>query len=396
MLKFTINTKDLKTMMEKAMTGIDKKSKLETMKRLYFQIDENNTLRILGTDLVHYVEVAEDVVFDTEAGVFGIDIEDIKVLTKMSGLIKIEDVSTDKTSKISVTCGKKILTIPKYGNVDIFLPNMDDTEEEIVSVKENWLLETVAKLNTFTKDESHSLLEAFHFNLALGRVEAVDGYRIGTRKLTNEMIITNDLTSTNAIMLHKMCVPVFKKIMDKKSEAKIIISQDQKYIKIQGKGFTYITKKLEGKYYDVKHFFDINTSYHFFADRKNMVENMKYNTDLAKMDKDVKRPVLLMRMNDKLYSCLTTSKYEAIDELTVTDNTMKDGYSIGFDPQFLTEIFETVDTEKPECIGDTSKSPLIIKGNEYQFLVLPVNFSSDLYDKYHMVITTMTYHTDFM
>ena len=51
---------------------------------------------------------------------------------------------------------------------------------------------------------------------------------------------------------------------------------------------------------------------------------------------------------------------------------MKDNFYIGFDPQFLTDAFNIVDSDKPLCFGTGSKAPLLINGNEYKILVLPV------------------------
>ena len=45
---------------------------------------------------------------------------------------------------------------------------------------------------------------------------------------------------------------------------------------------------------------------------------------------------------------------------------------MGFNPLFLMEAFNIIDTDTPECILNSPKVPMVIKGNEYNFLVLPV------------------------
>lgn len=99
MMKFTIYAKVLKEMIEKAATTIDKKSVLENLRRLYMQIDKNETLRIWGSDLNHYTEIRNNSVYLTSPGVVGIDIDDIKIITKMTGEVTIEDVSTENERK---------------------------------------------------------------------------------------------------------------------------------------------------------------------------------------------------------------------------------------------------------------------------------------------------------
>lgn len=69
MLKFKLNARELKEMMEKAATVINKKSCLPALSRLYFQIDENEHLKIWGTNMEHWLEVRSENIYDTQPGV---------------------------------------------------------------------------------------------------------------------------------------------------------------------------------------------------------------------------------------------------------------------------------------------------------------------------------------
>lgn len=378
MLKFTMNAKELKTMMEKGMTAIDKKASLQSLTRLYFEVDGNGIVKVLGTNIEHYVEIRTDSAYQTSPGVLGISIDDIKVISKMSGEISIEDVSTEKEMKINIRCGKKNVTIPRYENTDIFLPSMDDTEEKIFTVKENWLLDTVVNLNTYTSDAiSNKMFQVFNFNAKSKRVEALEGYRIGMRTLENQTIHTVAENPFDMVKLHNMCVPVFKKIMDKKSENEVVISQDKKYIKVEGGDFTYIVRRIDGEYFKVDQMINIADDYKFIPNRESILDAMKYDADLAKADNADRKPIVLHSENGNLYSYINTVKYEAFDELETKEVEMKDSLYIAFNPQFLADAFSIVDSDNPVCIGTNAKSPMLITGNEYSFLVLPVNISSD-------------------
>ena len=48
MLKFTMNAKELKTMMEKGISAINKKAALSTLTKLYFQVEADGTVKIWG------------------------------------------------------------------------------------------------------------------------------------------------------------------------------------------------------------------------------------------------------------------------------------------------------------------------------------------------------------
>ena len=379
-MKFTMNAKELKTMMEKGMAAIDKKASLSSLTRLYFEVDGNGIVKVLGTNIEHYAEVRTDSAYQTSPGVLGISIDDIKIISKMSGEISIEDISTENEMKINIRCGKKNVTIPRYENTDIFLPSMDDTEEKIFTVKENWLLDTVVNLNTYTSDAiSNKMFQVFNFNAKSKRVEALEGHRIGMRTLENQTIHTVAENPFDMVKLYNICVPVFKKIMDKKSENEVIISQDKKYIKVEGNDFTYIVRRIDGEYFKVDQMLNIAEDFRFTPDRESILEAMKYDADLAKADNADRKPVVLHSENGNLYSYINTVKYEAFDELETNEIQMKDGLYIAFNPQFLADAFSIVDSDKPVCIGTNAKSPMLITGNEYSFLVLPINITNDDY-----------------
>ena len=379
-MKFTMNAKELKTMMEKGMAAIDKKASLSSLTRLYFEVDGNGIVKVLGTNIEHYAEVRTDSAYQTSPGVLGISIDDIKIISKMNGEISIDDISTENEMKINIRCGKKNVTIPRYENTDIFLPSMDDTEEKIFTVKENWLLDTVVNLNTYTSDAiSNKMFQVFNFNAKSKRVEALEGHRIGMRTLENQTIHTVAENPFDMVKLYNICVPVFKKIMDKKSEKEVVISQDKKYIKVEGNDFTYIIRRIDGEYFKVDQMLNIAEDFRFTPDRESILEAMKYDADLAKADNADRKPVVLHSENGNLYSYINTVKYEAFDELETKEIQMKDGLYIAFNPQFLADAFSIVDSDKPVCIGTNAKSPMLITGNEYSFLVLPVNITSDDY-----------------
>lgn len=69
MIKFTMNAKELKIMMDKVMTAVNKKVSVPSLKRLYFSIDDKGILKILSTDIDHYVEVRTKNVYHTEPGI---------------------------------------------------------------------------------------------------------------------------------------------------------------------------------------------------------------------------------------------------------------------------------------------------------------------------------------
>lgn len=375
MMKFTMNAKELKAMIDKGMTAINKKHYNPDFKKLYFQIDKDGLLRVLGSDTEQYIEIRSDQAYDVQPGVFGIDIDDIKIVTKMKGNITVEDVTTEDmgdVGKINIKCGKKTVTIPRYQNVDIFLPAMDDTEEKILAAKENWLLETLVNLETYTSDDINNMtMQCFNFNTKDNRIEALEGHRIGMRTLRDQ-----EVYSESSVMLNRSCVPVFKKTMSNKSESNVTISQDEKYVKVEGNDFTYVRRKHDGTYFDTDKILRFDSDFKFVPDRESILEMAKYNKELRVNDgKDA--PVVFHSENGGLYSYIKTHKYEAFDEIATSENNMKSDLYIAFNPSYIADAFSIVDSDEPECVGSNAKSPIVIKGDEYSFLILPINIKNN-------------------
>lgn len=370
MIKFTMNAKELKIMMDKVMTAVNKKVSVLSLKRLYFSIDDKGILKILSTDIDHYVEVRTKNVYHTEPGMLGIDIEDIKIISKMSGEITVEDITSDKEEKINIKCGKKNVSIPRFENTDVFLPVLNNVED-ILDVKENWLSETISNLSVFVsnREEVNRMMSVFNFNTKEKRVEALWNCMIGMRQLEDDMILKETGNPFETVKLHCRCVPVFKKLLDKKSERKVIISQNDKYVKVESENFTYITKRIDGEYFKVNQMLSDEWDYKFTANAKELLEAMKYDADLLK---ESKLPVTFHAENGNLYSYASTTRYEAFDEIEVKEKPEKDFY-IGFNPSFLVDIMSIVDSEYPVFYGTKEVCPWIIKGDTYSFLILPVN-----------------------
>ena len=370
MMKFTMDSKELKIMMDKVMTAVNKKVSVPSLKRLYFSIDDEGILKILSTDIEHYVEVRTENTYHTEPGMFGIDIEDIKIISKMSGEITIEVITSDKEEKINIKCGKKNVSIPRFENTDVSLPVLDNGEN-ILDVKENWLSETISNLSVFVsnREEVNQMMSVFNFNTKEKRVEALWKYMIGMRQLEDDMILKETENPFETVKLHCRCVPVFKKLLDKKSERKVIISQNDKYVKVGSENFTYITKRIDGEYFKVNQMLSDEWDYKFTANAKELLEAMKYDADLLK---ESKLPVTFHAENGNLYSYASTMRYEAFDEIEVKEKPEKDFY-IGFNPSFLVDIMSIVDSEYPVFYGTKEVCPWIINGDTYSFLILPVN-----------------------
>lgn len=374
MLTFTIYGKSFKTLVEKAMTVANNKASLSSLQRIYFKI-QNGNLHVFATNIEHYIDVvSKDAYGIVDDGEFAMDIEEAKLIAKMTDNITITE-TTEEGSELrqaTIKCGKKQLTVRIYDNTEnLKLPELNDTTEYIMSTHEDWLLETVVNLDKFTSDINNEAMKCININTECGRFEALDGYRVTTRKISG--IITTK--KEKDLLLHKMATNVMKKVLDKKSKLDVAISCDDKYIRVDGIDFTYVQYRIDAQYFNLEQILNgITNDFEFDVDKNNLLEVAKYAKDIIK---DTKIPLVFHSENGNVYTYCNTSKYEVFDELETENVRMSENIYIGFNPTFFVESLSIADTDNVHIIGTTSKCPISITSDDYSFVILPVNLGND-------------------
>lgn len=370
-MKFEILTKEFKTLTEKAATCILKKAPLADLTRICLNVTEKGILEVKAANIEHYIIITSGLVFGTEPGSCIIDNEDLKVINKLPGMVAV----TKEESKLIFDNGKKKLSIPCYDVYDINFPKLKENEtSHIIDMTESWMLETLTKLDTFTPHEYKNIaMECFNFNTKKNRIEALDGYRIGLRMLNGCNI--GEEKQEMKYMLSNKCVPVFKKVLDKKSDKLITYETDGKYNKITGNNFTYYSKCVDvACYFKIEDMLNCDAEYSCIVNRENLMEIAKYNKDLI-ISKEDKKPMVLKCKNNTLYSYMRTSRYETLDIVETKDFDVKEGFAIAFNPVFMFEGLNIMEKEDVKIELKNSKAPALITCEEYQYLLLPINLN---------------------
>ena len=369
-MKFEILTKEFKTLTEKAATCILKKAPVADLTRICLNVTEKGILEVKAANMEHYITVTSDLVFGTESGSCTIDNEDLKVINKLPGMVTV----TKEENKLIFDNGKKKLYIPCYDTYEINFPELKKEETiKIIETTESWTLETLTKLDTFTPHESKNIaMECFNFNTAKNRIEALDGSRIGLRTL-NSCNIGEEKQETK-YMLSNKCVPVFKKVLNKKSDKLITYQTDGKYNKITGNNFVYYSKCIDTSYFKTEEMLNESAEYNCIVNRENLMEIAKYNKDL-RISKEDNKPMVLKCKNNTLYSYMRTSRYETLDTVETKDFNVKEGFTIAFNPAYMFEGLNIMEKEDAKIELKNSKAPALVTCGEYQYLLLPVNLN---------------------
>lgn len=364
-MRFTINAKEFKTLVDKATSLTPKKPSLQALHRLYFTVMDS-ILTVETTDCEQYLYIECKDVWNAEKGKIGIDLDEIKQLIKMKDVMEFT-VNNDTT--VTVKCGKKQLTIPAYEYNDVAtLPDIKD-RKNVFCVRENWLYETFLNLNKFTSDnEKQKMMQVL--NMTPTRVSTIDGCRIGMRDFSGIV-----MEYTEDVNIYNKFIPIMKKVIDKKSNSDVTIATTEKHIVIETEAMIYVQYKVEGQFFDIDKIINLDCNYNVKANAKELLEVMKYDVDIVK---EHKKPVIIHPTKETTF-VLAKAKYEALDQVETELIGNEDLY-IGFNPQFFVDSLEIVDDEITMELS-TSKAPMLMKANDYQFLILPVNLSDSITDE---------------
>lgn len=378
MMKITVDGKELKGIIEKATAAMLKKSSMAVLSRLLIETMEDGKIRVIATDMNQYIELYTDNVEVLEDGKITLNKDDIKLIMKLSDELTITDT---QDGKISVNTDKKALSIPCFDTEDFpEVPQVED-KKEVAIVSGKYLRDALVNLNTFTADnENNKIMQCINFNLKDGRMEALDGYRIGMKSLESQKVTNTTLTT---FMLLNKAVNVFKKVLDKYSDAEVHVFDCKNHIVFSGKDFTYTQRKVEGEYFRVNRMLTSDYKHRFTVDCKEMIQTSKESIDLIKEGcNDSKTPMILYADDGKIKAYTNALKYESMDEVKAENISVEDGFYIGFNPTFWNDAMKVIDTEKALVTLVNNKAPAFIYGDEYSFLLLPMNTDVDSLHRY--------------
>lgn len=178
MLNIIVDGKELKKIIEKASAAMLKKVAVPTLGWVVLKA-EGGKLSASVTSIEAWLEVNTDYFTCLSDGEIAIDKEDLKVITRMTGDVNI--IETDEN--IIVKNGKKTITLCRYDVSDY--PKLESEENaEKLKYTESELLETLNNLSVFcTDNENNKIMQCINFNLKDSRIEALDGYRIGLKRI---------------------------------------------------------------------------------------------------------------------------------------------------------------------------------------------------------------------
>ncbi len=379
MMKFEITMKEMKDVVKKIEKSVMKKAPLSILETVLVK-QENGQLAFIASNMEEELHIYKDVLV-TGNDSFCIALDNLKKIVKLKAdVITVTYDSEDK--KVLVSTGKKIISFASVWSAAEDFPlmkNIEEPEEKFFISNYLEFFNMMEKLYVYLKDsdEYNKAMTYYNFNANKNRITALDGHRLGMCKPSNEIGTFNIDSDVKEVNLNRDVWIKLKSCIAKesKSEQNIIsIASKDKKTYIVGNDFKMIVREQDIMYFDVDKILlsesdlmmvNVNTS--------ELNESAEYNVTLY--DKDYRKPMYMEFIGNYVISYMKSQTEESFDKITLTESGVDDGFMIGFNPRFIKDLCNGIDTEFARMGFRTAKSPVMVYDGYFTYLVLPVNIN---------------------
>lgn len=350
-MKFTVNTNDFKTAMEKVIKAVPKKSALSIIQSVHVTID-NNTCRFYATDLE--TTIISNIKAETDATeTISFILDNISNIHKALKFFKNSEITFDiDNSLLVISCGDK--KINQRINIED-IKNFPDSPIVNNDIQFNYNIKELKKRFDLikyatAKIDSRPIFQGIHFNGS--DMVAMDGFVLAVN--TDEKLnISTPVTVPETAL--KIITDILKN--------DISININDKYILISDDNTTVISRLLSGAYHNYKQNLpSVNIENNAKFNVNNVRDALKYlKTFITEKEKE---PIKLHNNELKLKN--KSGAYEVNIDIK---NTFEDvvGFNCGYMFNALSQFENDVD------VILSNRSPIILRQNNNLALVMPVN-----------------------
>lgn len=365
-MKLKIEKGELQKKVALASSAISQKVSMPILTKMVI-VAENDEISLHGTDLSMGVvasvdgEVLEGGRIAVESKVF------TDVVKKMpEGILTVK---TDENNNVVVSNGKVRLKLSGTDAETYPYMEIHDMESAAI-VKEcelkNALKSVLFSLATDASDKkmtgAHLVIQDKDFILT-----CLDGHRIAIFKLTMEQPVTQ---MVDCIVPGLFLGKLQSMLSTKEDPVAINISNTNIQFAINGAIFT--SRLIEGSYYNVGQMLAVDPKIRMRINKTDFLDAV----DRASLfvNEGDNKPVIL-----DITDTLRISIKAACGQMEEVVDTEKEGDNepmrIGFNPRFILDAVGKIDDEDISIEISGPKTPCIIRGEEYLYLVLPVKIS---------------------
>lgn len=379
MMKFEIAMKEMKDVIKKIEKSIPKSPSLSILETILVK-QENNQLAFIATNCDEELHIYKDVDM-TGNDSFCISLNMLKKISKLKA-DNITVTYNKEDQKVLISTGKKIVTFPSMWDATKDFPLMKDIkepEEKFFTSNYREFFNIMEKLYVYLKDsdEYKKVMTYYNFNVNKNRITALDGHRLGICKPSNEVGTFNSKSDVKEVNLNRDVWIKLKNCITKESKGEqniISIASKNKKTYITGNDFKMIVRESDIMYFDVDKILlsesdlmmvNVNTS--------ELNESAEYNISFH--GKNSKKPMMMKFIGNNIMSYMCTESGESFDKISVSNNSVSEEFMIAFNPLFIKDLCNGIDTEFARMGFRNAKSPIMAYDEDFTYLVLPVNIN---------------------
>lgn len=379
MMEFKIVMKEMKDVVKKIDKSVMKKVSVPILETVLVK-QENNQLAFIASNMKEELHIYKDVLV-TGNDSFCITVDSLKKIIKLKA--DIITITYDSEHKnVLVSTGKKIVTFPSMWDAAEDFPLMKDIKEpEEKFFTSNYLefFNIMEKLYVYLEysDEYKKEMTYYNFNANKNRITALDGYRLGMCKPSNEVGVFNSKSDVKEVNLNRDVWTKLKNCIAKESKGEqniISIASKDKKTYITGNDFRMIVRESDIMYFDVdKILLSESDLMMVNVNASELNESAEYNISFH--GKGSKKPMVMKFIGSNIMSYMTTEEGESFDKISVSNNSVPEEFMIAFNPLYIKELCSGIDTEYVRMGFYNAKTPVMAYDGDFTYLVLPVNIN---------------------
>lgn len=283
-------------------------------------------------------------------------------------------LSTDG-EKVTITCENARFTIlGRTGEDFSYLPELD--QENGIKISQFTLREMITKtIFSISGNESNGMMTGELLETKGGRLRmvALDGHRIAMRR-----VAAKEEYPDRRVIIAGKALSEISKILSGDMEKEVAIYFTDKHAQFVFDSTQVVSRLIDGTYYNIDSMLSGNYTTTVKVNRQQMLGCLDRATLLVR--EEDKKPIIVMLRGSEMEFRINTT-LGSMNE-TVSVEKEGDDMNIGFNPKFVIEALRAIEDEEITIYLVSPKAPCFIRndlagdveGQEYCYLILPVNF----------------------
>ncbi len=328
---------------------------------------KDNKLYLTGNDLQKGIEVYIKADVKEEGAV----VISSKLFGEFIRKLPNEEINfKTENNKLNISCLDIKLNII-YIDKNDYPKIVDINKDNFITINKN-LLDSMIRKTIFaaSKDEERPIIMGLNFKIKDNELSmvALDGFRVSIKKCEINVNKNIDIIIPATTLLD------IQKIINNIEEEEIFIYISDNKIMFIIENIKIISSLIDGEYFDYKKMIDNKYNTKIEINNKQLLDAIDRVSLLSNKNKAIKLNI----KDNKLIIDSTVEIGYAKEELIV--NKEGEDLEIGFNPNFLMDVFKLIDTNNINIYFKSAISPCIIKeknNEDFIYILLPIRIRKE-------------------